>query len=97
VEVIDPRTLRPFDWNTVLESVRRTKRAVVVQEGWAFCGVAAEIAARISAEAFDDLDAPVERVTGLDVPLPYARPLEAATVPDTARITAALKKTLYLL
>ena len=97
VEVIDPRTLRPFDWNTVLESVRRTKRAVVVQEGWAFCGVAAEIAARISAEAFDDLDAPVERVTGLDVPLPYARPLEAATVPDAARITAAVKKTLYLL
>jgi pyruvate dehydrogenase E1 component beta subunit len=97
VEVIDPRTLRPFDWNTVLESVRRTKRAVVVQEGWAFCGVAAEIAARISAEAFDDLDAPVERVTGLDVPLPYARPLEAATVPDAARITAAVKRTLYLL
>ena len=97
VEVIDPRTLRPFDWETVLASVHKTKRAVVVQEGWTFCGVAAEIAARISAEAFDDLDAPVERVTSLDVPLPYARPLEAAAVPEAARITAAVKKTLYLL
>ena len=96
VEVIDPRTLRPFDWETVVNSVRRTKRAVVVQEGWTFCGVAAEIAARISAEAFDDLDAPVERVTSLDVPLPYARPLEAATVPEAGRIAAAVKKVLYL-
>ncbi|MBI3608142.1 MAG: pyruvate dehydrogenase complex E1 component subunit beta [Nitrospirae bacterium] len=96
VEVIDPRTLRPFDWETVLASVRKTKRAVVVQEGWTFCGVAAEIAATISAEAFDDLDAPVERVTSLDVPLPYARPLEAATVPEAGKIAAAVKRALYL-
>ena len=96
VEVVDPRTLRPFDWDTVLASVRRTKRAVVVQEGWTFSGVAAEIAARVSAEAFDDLDAPVERVTSLDVPLPYARPLEAAVVPEAGRIAAAVKKVLYL-
>ncbi|MEW6683268.1 MAG: pyruvate dehydrogenase complex E1 component subunit beta [Nitrospirota bacterium] len=96
VEVVDPRTLRPFDWDTVLASVRKTKRAVVVQEGWTFCGVAAEIAAKISAEAFDELDAPVERVTSLDVPLPYARPLEAATVPEAGRIAAAVKKALYL-
>ncbi len=96
VEVVDPRTLRPFDWDTVLASVRKTQRAVVVQEGWTFCGVAAEIAATIAAEAFDDLDAPVERVTSLDVPLPYARPLEAATVPEAGRIAAAVKKALYL-
>jgi pyruvate dehydrogenase E1 component beta subunit len=94
-EVVDPRTLRPFDWDTVLASVRKTKRAVVVQEGWTFCGVAAEIAARISADGFDDLDAPVERVTSLDIPLPYARPLEAAAVPEAGRIVAAVKKALY--
>lgn len=96
VEVIDPRTLRPFDWDTVLASARKTHRAVVVQEGWAFCGVAAEIAATIAAEVFDDLDAPVERVTSLDVPQPYARPLEAAVVPEAGRIAAAVRKALYL-
>lgn len=96
VEVIDPRTLRPFDWETIVASVCRTGRAVVVQEGSPFCGVAAEIAARIAAEAFDDLDAPVERVTGFDAPVPYARPLEAASIPDAGRIVAAVKRALYL-
>jgi len=95
VEVVDPRTLRPFDWDTVLASVRKTKRAVVVQEGWRFCGIAAEIAARIMEDAFDDLDAPVERVTSRDVPLPYARPLEAASVPDAGRIAAGVQRVVY--
>lgn len=94
-EVIDLRTLRPLDWATVLGSVRKTKRVVIVQEGWAFGGVAAEIAARIGADAFDALDAPIERVTSLDVPMPYAKPLEAATVPNAERVAAAVKRVLY--
>lgn len=93
VEVIDPRTLRPLDWPALLASVRKTKRAVVVQEGWPFGGLAAEIAARLSAEAFDALDAPIERVTSLDAPMPYAKTLEAATIPDAARIAAAVRRT----
>ena len=77
-EVIDPRTLRPLDLDTILESVRKTNRAVIVEEGWPHGGVGANMAALIQEQAFDYLDAPVGRVTGADVPMPYSKPLEQA-------------------
>jgi len=94
-EVVNLRTLRPLDMDTVVESVGRTHRAVVVQEQWRLFGAAAEIAASIYEQAFDDLDAPVERVTGADVPMPYARNLELLAVPHEEDIIRAVKKTLY--
>lgn len=94
-EVINLRTLRPLDMATVVRSVARTHRAVVVQEQWRLFGTAAEIAASIYEQAFDDLDAPVERVTGADVPMPYARNLELLAVPHEEDIIRAAKKTLY--
>src|SRR3954447_19592864 len=77
-EVIDPRTLRPLDLDTILESVKKTNRAVIVEEGWPHGGVGANLAALIQEQAFDWLDAPVQRVTGADVPMPYSKPLEQA-------------------
>jgi pyruvate dehydrogenase E1 component beta subunit len=91
-EVIDLRTIRPLDLETVAASVRRTHRAVIVQEGWPFFSVAAEIAADISQRSFEYLDAPVERVTGADVPMPYARSLEALAQPDEAKIADAVRR-----
>ncbi len=93
-EVINLRCLRPLDTATIVESVSRTHRAVVVQEQWKPFGAAAEIAMRIYEDAFDQLDAQVERVTGVDVPMPYARTLEVRAVPHEADIVAAVKKTL---
>ncbi len=93
-EVVDLRSLQPLDLATVINSVKKTHRAVVVQEQWLFYGVAAEFAAQISTEAFDYLDAPVERVAGAFVPMPYARALENLAVPHEADIIAAVKKTL---
>lgn len=93
-EVIDLRSLRPLDVTTLVESVRRTHRAVVVQEQWKLFGAAGEIAMRIYEEAFDELDAPIERVTGTDVPMPYARNLELLAVPHEDDIIEAAKKTL---
>ena len=93
-EVVDLRSLQPMDMETVLASVRKTHRAVVVQEQWLYYGTAAEFAAQISTEAFDDLDAPVERVAGAFVPMPYARALEDLAVPREEDIIAAVKKTL---
>jgi pyruvate dehydrogenase E1 component beta subunit len=93
-DVVNLRTLRPLDMGTVVASVRRTHRAVVVQEQWKPFGTAAEIAASIYEQAFDDLDAPVERVTGADVPMPYARNLELLAVPHEEDIVRAVKKTL---
>jgi pyruvate dehydrogenase E1 component beta subunit len=93
-EVLNMRTLRPLDTETLLESVRRTHRAVVVQEQWKPYGAAAEIAATIYEGAFDSLDAPVERVTGADVPMPYARNLELMALPHEQDIAAAVKHTL---
>jgi len=90
-EVIDPRTIRPLDENTILTSVAKTNRAVVVEEGWRFCGIGAEISARIMERAFDDLDAPVARVTGKDVPMAYAANLEALTLPSVAEIVEAVR------
>ncbi len=93
-EVVNLRTLRPLDVDALAESVARTHRAVVVQEQWKPFGAAAEIAMRIYEEAFDQLDAPVERVTGADVPMPYARNLELLAVPHEEDVVSAVKKTL---
>src|SRR3712207_3791538 len=85
-EVIDPRTLRPLDLDTILASVRKTNRAVVVEEGWPHGGVGANLAALIQEQAFDHLDAPVGRVTGADVPMPYSKPLEQAAFPHAEHV-----------
>jgi pyruvate dehydrogenase E1 component beta subunit len=94
-EVINLRTLRPLDARTVIESVSRTHRAVVVQEQWRPFGAAAEISATITEGAFDLLDAPVERVTGADVPMPYARNLELLATPTVEDVVQAARRTLY--
>ncbi|HEV3109521.1 MAG TPA: alpha-ketoacid dehydrogenase subunit beta [Candidatus Binataceae bacterium] len=90
-EVIDLRTLNPLDMNTVIESVKKTTRAVVVYEGWLTGGAGAEIASRIYEAAFDDLDAPVQRVASADVPMPYNRHLEAAALPSPQQIVEAVE------
>jgi pyruvate dehydrogenase E1 component beta subunit len=95
-EVINLRTLRPLDRQTLIDSARRTHRAVVVQEQWKPFGAGAEIAATIAEGAFDLLDAPVERVTGADVPMPYARNLELLALPTVEEIERAARRTLYL-
>jgi pyruvate dehydrogenase E1 component beta subunit len=89
-EVIDPRTLVPLDENTIVESVKRTKRLVVVDEGYSTCGVGAEITARVQEKAFDFLDAPVQRVHPLSAPVPFSPVLENAVIPDAQRIIAAV-------
>jgi pyruvate dehydrogenase E1 component beta subunit len=94
-EVIDLRTLRPLDTATVLESLKKTNRLVVVEEGWPTCSIASEIAAVVMEQGFDDLDAPVLRVTNEDVPLPYAANLEKAALIDAARVVEAVKKVTY--
>jgi pyruvate dehydrogenase E1 component beta subunit len=94
-EVINLRSLRPLDRQTLLESVTRTHRAVVVQEQWRPFGAAAEISATIMEGAFDQLDAPVERVTGADVPMPYARNLELLALPQEEDVIRAARRTLY--
>jgi pyruvate dehydrogenase E1 component beta subunit len=96
VEVVDLRTLRPLDMPTILASVRKTGRCVIVEEGWPQSGVGAEISARIMEEAFDDLDAAVRRVTGKDVPMPYAANLEHLALPQPADVVAAVRAALYL-
>ncbi|MGZ4200479.1 MAG: alpha-ketoacid dehydrogenase subunit beta [Thermoleophilaceae bacterium] len=88
-EVIDPRTLRPLDLDTILESVQKTNRAVIVEEGWPHGGVGANLAALIQEQAFDYLDAPIARVTGADVPMPYSKPLEQASFPHEEHVTQA--------
>lgn len=88
-EVIDPRTLRPLDLDTILDSVRKTNRAVIVEEGWPHGGVGANLATLITEQAFDYLDAPVQRVTGADVHMPYAKRLEQAAIPHTEHVVRA--------
>ncbi len=90
-EIIDLRTLRPLDMDTVVESVRRTGRAIVVEEGWKTGGFGAEVASSIMTEAFDYLDAPVERVAGKEIPMPYNRELEQAAIPNATEVVAAVK------
>jgi pyruvate dehydrogenase E1 component beta subunit len=94
-EVIDLRTLRPLDTETVLESLKKTNRMVVVEEGWPTCSIASEIAAVVMEKGFDDLDAPVLRVTDEDVPLPYAANLEKLALVDAPRVVEAVKKVTY--
>jgi len=93
-EVVDLRSLRPLDMETVAASVAKTNRALCVEEGWPSYGVTAELAARISKACFDDLDAPVERVGMAEVPLPYAKNLETAAMPNEDRIAAAVRSVL---
>jgi pyruvate/2-oxoglutarate/acetoin dehydrogenase E1 component len=88
-EVIDPRTLRPLDLDTILRSVRKTNRCVVVEEGWPHAGVGANLAALIAEQAFEDLDAPIQRVSGADVPMPYSKPLEDLAYPHEAQVIQA--------
>ena len=95
-EVIDPRTLRPLDLDTILESVRKTNHCVIVEEGWPHGGVGANLAALVSEQAFDDLDAPVQRVAGADVPMPYSKPLEDIAYPHEPQIVHAALATLNL-
>jgi pyruvate dehydrogenase E1 component beta subunit len=94
-EVIDLRTLNPMDAETVIESVKKTGRLVTIEEGWKQSGVGAEIAARVMEEAFDYLDAPVMRVTGKDVPMPYAANLEKLALPSVAEVVEAAKAVCY--
>lgn len=94
-EVIDLRTLRPLDTDTILESIRKTNRCVSVEEGWGFAGIGSEISAIIMEQAFDYLDAPVARVVGKDVPLPYAANLEKLALPSVSDIVEAAKNVCY--
>jgi pyruvate dehydrogenase E1 component beta subunit len=94
-ELVDLRTLRPMDTETIVSSVKKTGRAVVVEEGWQQCGVGAEVAARIMEHAFDYLDAPVARVSGKDVPMPYAANLEKLALPSAAEVVEAAKAVCY--
>jgi len=96
VEVIDLRTLVPLDLETIFQSIRKTNRAVIVHEGCRRGGIGAEISSQIQEKAFDFLDAPVERVGALNVPIPYSEPLESAVIPDEEDIIKAVKKALYM-
>jgi pyruvate dehydrogenase E1 component beta subunit len=95
-EVIDLRSIRPLDHATLLQSVRKTNRMVVVDESWPFASVSSEIAYRIQKDAFDELDAPVVRVNGADVPMSYSMPLVAAYLPSVDKVVRAVKEVMYL-
>jgi pyruvate dehydrogenase E1 component beta subunit len=95
-EVIDPRTIRPLDINTIIESVKKTNRVVVAEESHPFCGVGAELSSEITERAFDYLDAPVKRVSAADVPMPYAKNLEDLAIPKVEQIVAAVREVAYL-
>ncbi|HLO01305.1 MAG TPA: pyruvate dehydrogenase complex E1 component subunit beta [Pyrinomonadaceae bacterium] len=95
-EVIDPRTIRPLDFETIITSVKKTNRVVIAEESHPFCGVAAEISSEIMERAFDYLDAPVKRVSGADVPMPYAKNLEDLAIPNVDQIVAAVRQVAYL-
>ena len=95
-EVVDLRTLRPLDEQAILDSVRRTNRCVVIEEGWPYAGVGAQLADLIERDAFDDLDAPVERLTGADVPMPYAKNLEHLATASPERVVEAVRRVMYL-
>lgn len=95
VEIVDPRTLRPLDKDIIRDSVKKTNRVVVLEEGWHWCSMGASISDFISRDLFDWLDAPVERVHQVDVPLPYAFNLEEATLPNAQKVIAAVKRACY--
>ena len=92
VEVVDLRSLRPLDRETIVNSVRKTNRAIVFEEDWRSFGIGAEIAALLQEEAFDDLDAPIKRVASLEVPLPYSKPLELATLTGSKQLIEAINE-----
>jgi pyruvate dehydrogenase E1 component beta subunit len=94
VEIVDLRTLRPLDMDPVLESFKKTNRAVVVEEGWLSYGVGAEVASRIYEEAFDYVDAPIQRVAQKEVPLPYNRTLEQLALPQVEDVIKAVREVL---
>jgi pyruvate dehydrogenase E1 component beta subunit len=96
VDVVDLRTVRPMDVDAIVASVRKTNRAVVLEEGWEICGIGAQVVDVVQRECFDHLDAPVIRVHQEDVPMPYAKNLERAAKPDAAKAIAAVKKVMYL-
>ena len=93
--MIDPRTIKPMDWDLIINSVRKTNRLVIVEEGWPFSGIGAQISHEVTQRAFDYLDAPIERVTQEDVPLPYAHNLEVASLPSVEKVIRAVNKVLY--
>jgi pyruvate dehydrogenase E1 component beta subunit len=95
-EVIDLRTIRPLDWMTILESVKKTNRLVIVEEQWPFASISSEISYRIQKEGFDFLDAPIRRITSLDAPMHYAPNLVAAYLPDVPRTVKLVKEVMYL-
>jgi pyruvate dehydrogenase E1 component beta subunit len=94
VEVVDLRTLKPLDVATIATSVRKTGRLLIIEEGWHFAGLGAQIADSVYTKTFDYLDGPIVRVTGADVPMPYTRPLEDAAIPDRAHVVVAVKQML---
>jgi pyruvate dehydrogenase E1 component beta subunit len=94
-EVVDLRSIRPLDLDTLLHSIIKTHRAVIVEENWPYCGVGAGISDRITQRIFDELDAPIRRVTGKDAPIPYNRAMEASMLPSVPRIVAAVHDVLY--
>ena len=93
--MIDLRSLRPLDTDTIIQSVQKTNRLVTVEEGWPTCGIGAEVSAVVMEQAFDYLDAPVTRISGEDVPMPYAANLEALALPTPAEIAEAVKAVTY--
>lgn len=95
-EVVDLRTIRPLDWMTVLESVKKTNRLVIVEEQWPMCSISSELGYRIQKEGFDYLDAPVRRITSADAPLHYASNLVALALPDVARTIKLVKEVMYM-
>ncbi len=95
-EVIDLRTIRPLDWQTILESIKKTNRLVIVEEQWPFASVSSEISYRIQKEGFDYLDAPIRRITSADAPMHYAPNLAALAIPDVARTVKLVKEVMYL-
>lgn len=95
-EIIDPRTIRPLDIETIISSVRKTNRVVIAEESHPFCGVGAEISSQIVERAFDHLDAPVKRVSGADAPMPYAKNLENLAIPGVEQLVAAVREVAYV-
>jgi pyruvate dehydrogenase E1 component beta subunit len=95
-EVIDLRSIRPLDWKTVLESVKKTNRLVIVEEQWPMCSVSSEVAYRIQREGFDYLDAPIRRITSVDAPMHYAPNLAALAIPDVERTVKLIKEVMYM-
>ncbi len=92
IEIVDIRSLRPLDHETIVNSVKKTNRAVILEEDWRSYGIGAEIAAMVQEEAFDYLDAPIKRVAGVEVPLPYSKPLELAALTGAKQLVEAINE-----